>query len=241
MVFFGDSVTEFGNYPDIVAVNTGMTVHNIGLGGTRLSHHTDPYYDNFSLSKLIEAITNDDVSEQVETLEDENNTFSPKFKLHFNDLMEINFEEVDFISIFLGTNDYMGTIYGGNVPLGNESDTTRETFYGGINVAVDTLKENFPDVEIVFVTPTWRTNNEQLGGGSAEENANSSGYYLVDYVDALINRGDHYNIPTLDLYRESDINEETESKYLADDVHPNDEGFEHLGNLIGDFMIETYN
>ncbi|WP_177220669.1 SGNH/GDSL hydrolase family protein [Halolactibacillus miurensis] len=239
MVSFGDSVTEFGDYTDVISRRTRMTVYNIGFGGTRMAHHTSTDYDPFSFSYLVKSIVNNDFNEQ-QSLIDKDNPFSPRFKLHFKNLKEIDFSNVDFISVFLGTNDYMGTKYGGVVPLGNETDSTRDTFYGGINVAVEILKEAYPNIEVIFVTPTWRMNNEQLGGGSAEENPNEDGYYLIEYVDALIDRGEYYNIPTLDLYRESGINKETQSIYLADDVHPNDEGFKHIGNMISDFIISYY-
>ncbi len=52
MVAFGDSVTEFGNYPAIIAENTGMTVHNMGFKGTRLAYHPYSAYDEFSLTNL---------------------------------------------------------------------------------------------------------------------------------------------------------------------------------------------
>ena len=145
MVAFGDSVTEFGKYPDIVSNNTKMKVYNIGFGGTRIAHHTDDYYDRFSLTRLLDAIETGDFGDQENAVASDNNSVSPKFKLHFKNLKNIDFTKVDFISIFLGTNDYMGT-RDGIVPVGDIEDTTRETFNGGINYAVNKIREINPDI-----------------------------------------------------------------------------------------------
>lgn len=92
MVCFGDSITEFGNYPDIIAERTGMTVYNCGFQGTRLAIHGSPEYDKFSISKSIYAISNNNWTEQITANEQIN------YK-NFDKLMNINFNEIDYVSI----------------------------------------------------------------------------------------------------------------------------------------------
>ncbi len=239
MVAFGDSVTEFGNYPAIIAQNTGMTVHNMGFKGTRLAYHPYSSYDSFSLTKLVDAIVTGDFSEQDVAIQEDRN-YSAAFKEHYAQLKTIDFNTVDLVSVLIGTNDYMGN-QAGVVPLGDPADNTRETFYGAINYFVQTMQENYPHLELVLITPTWRMNHEDMGGESAAEQPNARENYLIEFVDAIINRGNYYGLPTLDLYRTSGLNEENHDTFFADHVHPNDQGFELIGNTISHFLIDTYN
>lgn len=239
MVAFGDSVTEFGNYPDIIAENTGMSVQNMGFKGTRLAYHPYAAYEPFSLTNLIDAVITSNFSEQDIAIQEDRN-YSQAFKEHYEELKTIDFNQVDIVSVFIGTNDYMGN-HAAVVPLGIPADTTRETFYGAINYFVNTMQKAYPDVELVFVTPTWRMNHEELGGASATNQPNARGNYLVEFVDAIIERGNYYDIPTLDLYRTSGLSEENHSTFFIDHVHPSKKGYELIGNNISQFLIEIYN
>lgn len=239
MVAFGDSVTEFGNYPDIIAQNTGMSVQNMGFKGTRLAYHPYAAYEPFSLTNLIDAVISRDFSVQDRAIQEDRN-YTPAFKQHYEDLKNIDFNQVDIVTVLIGTNDYMGNT-ADVVPLGSADDTTRETFYGAINYFVNTMQTAFPEVDLVFVTPTWRMNHEELGGASATIQPNARNNFLSEFVDALVERGEFYSIPTLDLYRTSGLSEENHANYFIDEVHPNSNGYELIGNTISQFLIETYN
>ncbi|SHF14410.1 Lysophospholipase L1 [Atopostipes suicloacalis DSM 15692] len=239
MVAFRDSVTEFGNYPEIIAQNTGMAVQNMGFKGTRLAYHPYAAYEPFSLTNLIDAVISRDFSVQDLAIQEDRN-YTPAFKQHYEDLKNIDFSQVDIVSVFIGTNDYMGNS-ADVVSLGTPDDTTRETFYGAINYFVNTMQTAFPAVDLVFVTPTWRMNHEELGGESASIQPNARDNYLSEFVDTLVERGEFYQIPTLDLYRTSGLSEENHTNFFIDEVHPNSNGYELIGNTISQFLIETYN
>jgi len=239
MVAFGDSVTEFGHYPTIIAQSIGMTVHNMGFKGTRLAYHPHSAYDEFSPTELAEAIITEDFSEQDAAIQEDRN-YTQAFIAHYEQLKNINFNEVDIVSLLIGANDYMGN-QAGVVSLGQPTDRTRETFIGSLNVFVNTFQEAYPHLEFVLITPTWRMNHEDLGGESAATQPNARGDYLIEFADAIIERGEHYNIPTLDLYRTSGLNEDNHADFFVDHVHPNEQGYELIGNTISQFLIETYN
>lgn len=239
MVAFGDSITEFGHYPAVIAENTGMTVHNMGFKGTRLAYHPHSYYDPFSLTKLVDAIVTRDFSEQDQAIQEDRN-YSLAFKEHYEQLKEIDFSTIDIVSVLIGTNDYMGN-QAGVVALGSPTDNTRETFYGAVNYFVHVMQENYPEIDLIFVTPTWRMNTATLGGKSAEIQPNARENYLLEFVDVIVERGKYYDIPTLDLYRTSGFNEENHATFFEDHVHPNRQGYEHIGNAISHFLIDTYN
>lgn len=239
MIAFGDSVTEFGHYPSVIAENTGMNVHNLGFKGTRLAHHPHSAYDEFSPTKLIDAIVSRDFTEQDLAIQEDRN-YTPEFINHYEELKTIDFKNVDLVSLLIGTNDYMGN-GAGVVSLGDPSDNTRETFAGAINYFVDTIQEAFPHLDLVLITPTWRMNHEDFGGESAAIQPNANGDYLIEFADTILAAGNHYDIPTLDLYRTSGLNEDNHDDFFVDHVHPNEQGYELIGNTISHFLIDTYN
>src|SRR5699024_7401016 len=73
MVAFGGSVTEFENYPVIIASNTGMSVQNMGFKGTRLAYHPYAAYEPFSLTNLIDAVISRDFSVQDRAIQEDRN------------------------------------------------------------------------------------------------------------------------------------------------------------------------
>lgn len=238
MVTFGDSVTEFGHYPEVIEMNTGMTVHNLGFKGTRLAYHPHSAYDEFSPTKLVDAIVSRDFSEQDLAIQEDRN-YSEEFIEHYSHLKTIDFNKVDIVSLLIGTNDYMGN-QAGVVSLGHATDSTRETFNGALNYFITTILDAYPHLELILITPTWRMNHENLGGESATIQPNGNGDYLIEFVDTILKSGQHYNLPTLDLYRTSGFNEDNHADFFVDHVHPNKEGYERIGNLVSQFLIETY-
>lgn len=216
-----------------------MTVHNLGFKGTRIAHHPYSSYDEFSPTKLIDAIITRDFSEQDVAIQEDRN-YSKAFIDHYEHLKKIDFNNVDIVSLLIGTNDYMGN-GAGVVSLGNTTDQTRETFTGAINYFVTEMKEGFPHLDLVLITPTWRMNHEDFGSQSAAIQPNARGDYLIDFADTILERGEHYDMPTLDLYRTSGLNEDNHSEFFVDHVHPNEQGYELIGNTISHFLIDTYN
>jgi lysophospholipase L1-like esterase len=239
MVAIGDSVTEFGHYPEVIEKHTGMIVHNLGFKGTRLAYHPHSAYDEFSPTKLIDAIITRDFSEQDAAIQEDRN-YSQAFIDHYQHLKTIDFNEVDIASLLIGTNDYMGN-GAGVVSLGQATDSTRQTFSGALNYFVTALLDAFPHLKLVLITPTWRINHPDLGGESAATQPNAKGDYLVDFVDTIKHLGQQHELPTLDLYRNSGLNEDNHAAYFVDEVHPNEEGYERIGNAISKFLLETYN
>lgn len=95
----------------------------------------------------------------------------------------------DIISVTGGTNDRSL-----NSPLGDIDDCTNETIYGSLNVIANTLKTNYPDAFIFFITPIKNKLSEV-------ECAN--GYNLEDVSNAIKEVASIYHIPVLDLYNTS--------------------------------------
>lgn len=236
---FGDSTTEFGNIDTRIANKTGATAHNLGFGGTRMGQSPSAYYNPFCFSNLVDAIVSGDFSAQQAQIDNANNPFSTKFKTNFSVLKTLNFNNIDFVTLWYGTNDYMGTL-NERVALGTDSDLDKSTFYGALQYSIDKLLSAFPHLRVVLVTPTWRENSPSITTGEVDLTPNPDGKFLVEYVDAIISRANKFHIASLDLFRCSGINKYSKSIFLADTVHPNADGFNYLGDKIGTYLSSIY-
>lgn len=232
VVCFGDSITEFGNYPDIIGQIYGAETVNLGFGNCRMSgsnEKMDPYY-YFSMYAIAEAISENDFSKQEYAYMElrqigDDNTRS------YNNLCNLDFDNITTMTIFFGTNDFTA-----NVPLGENNDFSDATFKGSMNYIIKVFQEKYPHIQLNFITPIYRTvipDNRVIDCDSYE---NLLGLKLVDYVEAIKEVGNIYNVPVLDLYHTSGINKYTAEYYLADGTHPTDEGYKIIGEKIGSFL-----
>ena len=168
-------------------------------------------------------------------------------------------QSVDAIFVFAGTNDYMN-----GIPLGEWFEEAPEetylkgrtltlprrrlvkdmtTFKGRVNTVMEFLKTNFPDQQIVIMTPLHRGKYD-LGRPNVqldETFPNALGRRLEEYVAALREAADIWSVPVIDLYRESGLYPLSDSyakcfRYdgpkLWDRLHPNQEGHRRLAKTI---------
>ena len=165
----------------------------------------------------------------------------------------------DAILIFLGTNDFNA-----GVPLGSwyevaEEDVVRRgvtirqprrrfaknngTFRGRINVEMEYLKRNFPNQQIVIMTPIHR-GYANFGGSNVqppESFPNVLGLYVEDYIQVLREAADIWSVPLIDLYRDSGLfpDDPAYARYFRDggaegkdNLHPNGAGHLRLARTI---------
>ncbi|WP_321288438.1 SGNH/GDSL hydrolase family protein [uncultured Sunxiuqinia sp.] len=171
-------------------------------------------------------------------------------------LKEEHGTDVDAILIFAGTNDYMH-----NTPMGSfYRETAKETnfngtnvvrkfrvmevsdttFCGRINKAMAFLKKNYPDQQIIIMTPihrgfaTFNATNVQ----PEESFANALGLYTEDYVNTLKQAASVWAVPLIDLYSISGLYpmEDSQVKYFmnekTDRLHPGSLGNYRLAKTI---------
>lgn len=123
----------------------------------------------------------------------------------------------DLILFFGGTNDYK---FG--VPLGQAWDCTPDTFYGGLNMIMRSLKEYYPNSRIVFMTPLQRTDYTSC---------NADGKYLNEYRDAVKIMANAYDIQVIDTYSGVNLKENLQ-EYMPDGLHPNAAGHQLIANYV---------
>ena len=140
-------------------------------------------------------------------------------------------DEADLVMIAGGTNDWAHD----NVLLGDFDSTDDTTFNGALNILLPGLKEKYPTIPVVMMTPIKRGTYGQL---------NKNGNTQEEFVEALIKKCRQYNIYCLDMWANCPINPNItamEQLYVKPDgtndkTHPNTEGHKIMGKTVAGFI-----
>ena len=142
-------------------------------------------------------------------------------------------DDADLVMIAGGTNDWAH----GNVDLGDFDSTDNTTFNGALNILLAGLKEKYPTIPVVMMTPIKR--------GTVWNKKNNKGLTLEQFVDAMKVKCRQYGVYCLDMWGTCPINPQipTMKELLFnpnDDTHPNAEGHKVMGKTVAGF-IRTLN
>jgi hypothetical protein len=120
-----------------------------------------------------------------------------------------------------------------NVPLGSVGDTTDSTFAGAIYDALTYMYANSTATIICITDHTGQLYNNI---DSRASKTNTLGLRMIDYTNMFVSICEYLNVPIIKAGQKSMINEFTASRYLADQIHPNEVGGNQLANTIWDEM-----
>lgn len=247
IVCFGDSIT--GNYvttdyPSLIAEITGATVYNVGFGGCTMAYDETHARKDFSMVGLVNSIVSGDFSAQensgvsITLANDDRRDYVPE---RIETLKSIDWNDVDYITIAYGTNDWNS-----NYMIDNESNSLDITSYiGAFRYSIENLLTAYPHIKILVLAPLWRWWDENTGVEAYRDSDNyakGTGWYLFDYSKALIEACKEYHIPCLDLYYECMFNKFNRYVYFNtnDGTHPNATGRELLAEKISAKLGSTY-
>ena len=147
------------------------------------------------------------------------------YDIYFAMRVEVLPNHADAVVVFGGTNDYGH----GNAKIGEADSKDVYTFFGGLNVLYDKLKEKYPNAKLIFMTPIERANQE--------EPHPPEGKTLSDYVEAIRIFCDKNNVDIIDLFN-SGIIDPYNTDLLPDGLHPNDDGHIVMANYIAEKLLE---
>lgn len=150
-------------------------------------------------------------------------------------------KDADYVTVFLGTNDWGNQTASNKKVLGSFLDTGTTTISGCINTLLTDVLTNFPTAKIGVLTPLPRLTN---WGSNA---ANNDYGYTLEQLSALIKQYcNHYSIPCLDLYHASNlpvwVSAANNFYFTApknstpDGLHPNDAGHRVIGDKVKAFL-----
>lgn len=138
----------------------------------------------------------------------------------------------DLVVVMGGTNDYIH----GAAPLGQMDDRTNDTFYGALHLLILQLIEQYPEAQLVFMTPPHRLNDRTVGLNQFGLRRCAN---LETYVNVIQEVTAYYGIPVLDLFRTSGIQPDVpqlRERYMSDPTHPNDAGHRRIADRLIGFL-----
>lgn len=242
IVNFGDSIFGMYAHPSDISTRlanlTGATVYNCGFSGCRMSAHSMEAYKPFSMFKIAAAVASGDFTEQETALNTHASTLGDSFAVNLNTLKNIDFNEVDIVTIAYGTNDFASKVL-----IDHASYPKNDAiFAGALRRTIETLLNAYPNLRIFLCTPIFRVWYNSSTGGvdkNSDEQAFTDSWgigsqKLTDFVDKIKEVGLAYRIPVIDNYYELGISALNHKRYLVDrdGTHPTGEGLELISRHI---------
>lgn len=203
LVFFGDSVTAYGESSTTIAgYVTGFTdalTYNYSVGGSSASAGPT---DTKDFPDMLSGFLEESCIEDNGAIQ-----FSPQNA-------DLSDKKLYFVLNY-GLNDY----FRGAAVENPEDPYDINTYTGGLRSCLQEYMTRFPDAEFIIMTPTF---TEYFSYG-ADHNSDIGGS-LIDYVDAAKALAEELDIYCIDNYRELKIDESNIWDFTADGCHPNEEG-----------------
>lgn len=160
----------------------------------------------------------------------------PRFDLCFcGRAYDLN-RDADIIVVYGGVNDFIH----GDAPIGQMGDTTPATFSGAVRFLMNLLKTEYPDKQIVFMSPA-RLFYDGMDGSkpSARPVKRADALPLLGYTKIIKDTAALFDIPVLDLYEELGIDPTDlaqKEKYTSDGLHFNDAGHSVIAARLAEFL-----
>lgn len=217
IVVFGDSIWNAGRGSDGISEQImeqkDVIIYNCSIGGTTAAVYNESvHWDSWTSNSFngMMYLVNGTVS--VEELIPE--TEAAKV------FSEIDFNEVDYILIAYGLNDYFS-----DIPVFPKEYYDLTSYVGALRHGIQKIRENYPDIEFIIASPTycgWFEGERQHGLGT--------------YVEAARSVSAELNTHFLDMYHALGKNPQEKTQYLGDGVHLTKEGRYLYSRSVIDFL-----
>ena len=241
VICFGDSITGmFANktdYPSMLNLYHGQNATNVGFAGCEWTDHSDSKYLPFCMNRLVDSIVSEDFSLQDASplVDNTSASYNALFEAHLNNLKDVDWQSVDYVTIFYGTNDWSS-----NKPLTSEEDThtenkQRTNIEDAVIYSVGNLLTKYPWLKIIILTPFWR---EVTSGKDSNVDPNGRGYYLYNVASFIGQTAqENYNVPVIGLYRILGANVITNRYFTSDGTHPTEMTKHIIADLINEKLL----
>jgi len=200
----GDSVTEAANLLEV------------------------PDYEQYTYPTRLKEILN---CEEMTNLGIGGSSYGRYWADAFCDRYQAIPKDTDIIIVFGGYND--GYCLHEDM-IGSMDNRDPQTLYGAVNDLMKGLTEDYPNAEIVFMTPLPNLLHDVL---RKERPELLSQTVIVDCVKSL---AEEYGIDIIDAYNANFMDShdaDIVASYIPDSVHPNEEGYEVLAEHVAAELI----
>lgn len=232
IVFLGDSILDGYRNETGIAYLTGVRcnadVYNLAMRGTSAAlttYEKSEYeqWDSRCLQGVVHAICGN-VDPSILNGHRAGEVFAT-----------CDFSRTDYFVIEYGMNDFLA-----GLTMHDEEDFYDEyTYVGALRVAVQRLREHFPQAEIVLCSPNyaqfWGEDGAYLGDGNM---VNNGGGTLVAYHNVCLNVATDMNTLFLDGYNGIGLDAYTADEYLEDGVHLSQKGRDKYAEKLSEVILK---
>lgn len=144
-------------------------------------------------------------------------------------------ENADYVMIAYGLNDYFQ-----GVSIESEQYNDVTTYKGALCYAVEYIKQRYPDVQIVLIGQTYC---QFYSYGVVEKDSDTcdlGGGVGMDYVNAVEEVADKYNLIFINPYEELPIHKWNGTLYLEDATHLNESGRREYAKVVSDNLLDDF-
>lgn len=239
IVFLGDSILDGHRDDTGIAYLTGVycdaTVYNLAIGGTTAALKADEsaVYESWH-SQCMQGVVHAICGNVDPAILDGN---------HVREVFDsCDFSKTDYFVLEFGVNDFLS-----GIPINDDDDVYDEhTYVGALRVAVASLRQYYPDAQIVLCSPAyaqfWGKDGAFLGDGNMVNNGQGT---LAEYYRVCGNVSYDSNTLFLDAYAGIGLNTYTAEEWLEDGIHLTEKGrrkyAEKLSELILNYEAQKNN
>ncbi len=241
VICMGDS--NFGNVRDDTGVVNILGKHlekntlNAAFGGSTITAkngYKTEYQSALSMHNLAISMCNRNFGTQKASIVALNRRSGAEdYAETLENLSNVDFDSVELLIIEHGVNDYLS-----GVPVKNGRDMyDTNTFCGTLSTIVTMLREEYPGMRIVLVTPAYCAPITKDGDYRYCDEYDYGGGYLEDYVDAELSLAKELDIEIIDLYHTLDINKDNLETYVYDGLHFNEYGRKVVADIMAEYLL----
>lgn len=211
---------------------SGMTMLNGAFGGNSASVGEEAFRYSFheeslTLYELSKALCYRDFGVQWADMAT-SQTKIWYFEEALEALSSADLTRTDYLMLSFGTNDYVN----GKL-LDDPADSyNRASFGGALRSSIELIRETYPDLEIVLVTPPYC----HLSGRESGFEEDFGGGTLDEYVELEKAIGEEYGVHVIDVFRELGIDETNYQEYMEGGLHLTGAGRELYGRFLAEQM-----
>ena len=243
IVFLGDSNIAYDfegkTIPHRVAERIECDVYNCAIGGTTAAKiNTLNYFDKsfdllclYNITKIMETEDHQPLMDFFDEATVNEQLGTGKMQM----LVNIKYEEVDYIVISYGLNDYTT-----GCAVSGEDKYDETTYEGALRNAIEILQKQCPNATIILSSITYCAfyeNGEMLEDGYERS---WGGGYINDYRDAAKNVASEYeNVIFMDNLELLEIDKVNCKEYIHDNMHLNAAGQEKYADCLVEIIKEN--
>lgn len=228
--------TSDTNLANIVREKTGATVYNCAIPDTYMSMKNETYnasypYDAFSFYFLCTFFTFGN-TDTIAWARNDMGTLPAEVEDSLNELKSIDFDELDVLCIYYDAADYRDQ----RTVIDLENNTNPTTFCGALYGGLELVKQFYPHVRIIVMSPSYAYAVDEKGNLSSSFEKDVLPENLAYYVGMQSTVCMEENVSFVDNFYGS-IYEEIAKEYLQDDgILLNEKGHELLAKRFMDAL-----